>query len=149
MKKIFGLLLAITLIYGVFFTQIETTELVICADGQGEMYTPQLLCRSYLKQFRTNSQGIDDIKAANGLNFILKSTSPERFDIADQFIDAGLDINFGPSTTPLCTAITLKEYENMRYLLEKGAVVQHSSCDAFALAEHLQDEKAYGLLKSN
>jgi len=129
------------------FSKTSTTELIICADGNGEVYTPTPVCRWYLSAFRTTPAGVVAVREASGIGFILNGSSANRFDIAESFIEVGLDINESPSLTPLCNAIVLNQTDNVEFLLAHNAVIAHPACDAIALTQKTGKTKFEELLK--
>jgi hypothetical protein len=147
MKTVSIAVILILVTAGFVFNKTSTTELIICADGSGEIYTPTPVCRWYLSTFRTTPTDVDAVRRASGIDFILNGTSLNRFNIAELYIEAGLDINESPSLTPLCNAIALKQTDNVKFLLAHKATINHSKCDAIALSKSIANREMEELLE--
>lgn len=132
MKRIFGaLVLLLAIGAGMAFYAIgnfRVEQLVLCSEPGTGFAIPAPLCRQYLLRFRMNQNDIDDLQAGGGLAFVLESGAPGKFELAERFIDKGLDVNAdvrpGPgdrTQSALHSAVILNQADNVAFLLEHGA----------------------------
>jgi len=105
----------------------------MCSTGEQGFHYPEFVCDAYLKQFRYNEQGANDL-AEGGLDPILNLDSNMKYDIAQAFINNGLKVNAGNSylpsphnaLTPLQLNVIAKNVTNLKFLLRNGASVESS-----------------------
>lgn len=100
-------------------------EVIICSTDNTVMYIPSSLCKSYLYNFRGNSDDIAELKITTGITIA--------FDIRDQtqrkqlfefLLNQGLEVNT-PNTQnglyPLQAAILRNDLDAVKLLLDHGA----------------------------
>ncbi|WP_432468899.1 hypothetical protein [Agarivorans sp. Z349TD_8] len=112
---------------------MSTYQLIMCSTGEQGFRAPPSACDVYLKQFRYNEQGVNDL-AEGGLDPILNLDGNLKYDIAQAFINEGLEVDAGNSylpsphntLTPLQINVITKNVANLKFLLSNGASVESS-----------------------
>tara|TARA_B100000676_G_C18009619_1_gene805891 strand:- start:724 stop:1248 length:525 start_codon:yes stop_codon:yes gene_type:complete len=128
MKVIISTVLCIMIaIIAIPYSQLRSMpleSLIICASNEGGIRIPAKVCEIYLHSGRNIQEDIVNLNQNDGLTFILHGKNAIKYDIAQFYIDNGLDINSLSKTTnltPLYDAVLLNDIENMSFLLENNA----------------------------
>lgn len=147
-----SILAAICTTYAAFMTYnlktMDIETLIQCAGNDAGITIPSGICKHYLTNHRLAKKDIQDLTQGAGLDFILNSSSEDKYQIAELFIDSGLSVNSinhysDGGFTPLHAAVIYNDAERVKYLLSKGAGTQiidsRFKLTPKELATHLQD----------
>lgn len=109
-------------------SQLRTEDLIGCSQEDSPMIIPPSICRQYTLLMRTGPEDIERMRALNGLAYILAPPAEGKFEIAERYLEKGLDVNAEIHTTlnvstftPLHMFATFNEPSVVAFLLEHGA----------------------------
>ena len=150
-KLIAGTLLLLTvfvvlLVYAV--SSMTVQRLILCATDNSQSAVPSAVCKYYLENHGIDGEAVRDLQAGAGLEFILNIESPSRFELAERFIEQGLDVNginhySSQNSAPLHAVIMYGDLDSVKFLIAKGALLSvknKSGETALQLAEWLFDQ---------
>lgn len=154
-KNILSILGILTIFLGTLvgynLHQMRIMELVLCSAGEGGFRIPPAVCESYMKQFRSDKEDLEEL-ARSGIDPILNMDSPQKYDIAAFFIGKGLDVNEAggeldhpDNISPLHASALYNDAERAAFLLAHGTDGGQQSkrfdgLTALELAQKLQKE---------
>ncbi|WP_263146027.1 ankyrin repeat domain-containing protein [Pseudomonas sp. RIT-PI-AD] len=109
-------------------SQLSTEDLISCSQEDSPMVIPSSICRQYTLLMRTGPEDIERIRGLNGVAYILAPPAEGKFEIAERYLEKGLDVNAEIHTTlnvSTFTALhmfaTFNEPSVVAFLLEHGA----------------------------
>ncbi len=109
-------------------SQLSTEDLINCSQEDGYRKVLPSICRQYTLLMRTGPEDIERMRALNGLAYILAPPAEGKFEIAERYLEKGLDVNAVMHTTlsensftALHLSATLNEPSVVAFLLEHGA----------------------------
>lgn len=145
-----GVSIFVALIVIMFYTVAAMTvqRLILCATDNSQSTVPSVVCEYYLENYGIDDEAVRDLQAGAGLEFILNIESPSRFELAERFIEQGLDVNginhySSQNSAPLHAAIMYGDLDSVKFLIAKGALLSvknKSGETALQLAERLYDQ---------
>lgn len=145
-----GVSIFVALIVIMFYTVAAMTaqRLILCATDNSQSAVPRAVCKYYLENHGIDGEAVRDLQAGAGLEFILNIESPSRFELAERFIEQGLDVNginhySSQNSAPLHAAIMYGDLDSVKFLIAKGALLSvknKSGETALQLAERLYDQ---------
>ncbi|WP_075178745.1 ankyrin repeat domain-containing protein [Neptunomonas phycophila] len=127
---------------------LTVQRLILCATDNSQSTIPSAVCKYYLENHGIDGEAVRDLQAGAGLEFILNIESPSRFELAERFIEQGLDVNginhySSQNSAPLHAAIMYGDLDSVKFLIAKGALLSvknKSGETALQLAERLFDQ---------
>lgn len=127
---------------------LTVQRLILCATDNSQSAVPSAVCKYYLENHGIDGEAVRDLQAGAGLEFILNIESPSRFELAERFIEQGLDVNginhySSQNSAPLHAVIMYGDLDSVKFLIAKGALLSvknKSGETALQLAEWLFDQ---------
>lgn len=103
---------------------MDPETLILCVENESGIVIPSDVCEYYMLNYRDIKKDVADLSTRAGLNFIIGTTSPKKYELAQMFIANGIDVNKVSSQDnfpPIFAAVVNNDVQMAELLVQNGA----------------------------